>query len=615
MQWTNAISSDGYLVIGLLIVAVALFITEWIRPDLVALLTAVSLTLSEVLTVPEALAGFSSEAVIAIASLLVIGKGLVRSGVVRWIATHLKRFTGESTRRLVLVTTAAPGLLSGFINIVAAVSVFIPAVLRLAKSSRLPPQRLLMPMAYCGLLGANLSLIGASHNLVVDNLIQDAGLSGLGFFEFTPVGTILLLIAILYSLILGGILLPRGETERPVDEEEKKADGLAEVYDLHDRLWQLWVKPGTPLVGKPLAELSLDQEFGLTALSIMHGETQHPVEKYSISLQGDEILLVAGRRERVDALVHRYDGLVLLGPPTEKELFPPSEAELIEVAVPARSQAIGKTVRELSLRQHTGLNAIALWRDGRPIRTDVSDFELQAGDALLLFGARNWVRGFDPTPDFLWLRPPGEEEAPLELRRLGRPAALIFLTIIAIAAMGWVSIAVATLLGAGAMVSLGILRPEQAYRAIDWRTVVLIAGMLPMGTALNQTGVADLLAQGVVQTLGSWGPVAVLVGITLITMLFTQPLHNAAVAVIMVPVALSCANMMNVNPRGFAVAVLIGASAKFLLPVGHPATLLVKDPGKYRTVDHLRFGIGLIVLTAVVIALMVPLLWPLTKTT
>lgn len=614
MNWATSLSPEGYFVVALLAIAAILFATEWVRPDLVALLTVVSLALSGIITTEQALAGFSSKAVIAIASLLVIGKSLVRTGVVRWIALRLKQLAGDSRRRLLLITTIAPGLLSGFINIVAAVSVFIPVVLRLARTGGLPAARLLMPMAFASLLGANLSLIGASHNLVVDTVVRETGLDGFGFFEFTPLGILLVISAVLYSLLLGGVLLPHSDAKDQARLDQGRPMKLTETYGLRDRLWQVWIKPDAPIVGNLLADLRITQEFGLTIASIMREESQHPVEHHAIRLQGDEVLLLIGRRERVEALVAHHRAVELLGPPEEDQPFPVSNADLVEVAVPARSKVIGKTLRELSLRQHTGLNAIALWRNGHPVRTDVSRYRLEAGDSLLLFGARTWVRSFQPAPDFLWLRPPAEEEAPLELRHLGVPAALIFLAILLVSASGWMTIAIATLIGAAAMVSLHIMRPQQAYQAIDWRTIVLIAGMLPMGTALRETGVADLLAQGIVHISGPLGPLAVLVCVAAVTMFLTQALHNAAVAVIMTPVALTCAELVHANPRGFAITVVVGASAKFLLPVGHPATLLVKAPGRYRTVDYLRFGIGLNALTLVLVALIVPWLWPLTAT-
>jgi di/tricarboxylate transporter len=579
-----------------------------VRPDLVAVLAATGLALGGVLTPREALAGFGSPAVVAIASLLVIGAALVRTGVVRRIALSLQRIAGGSPTRLLLVSTGAPGLLSGFINIVAAVSVLIPAIRRLAQGGALPAPRLLLPMAYAGLMGANLSLIGASHNLVVHGLLEDAGHPGLGFFELTPLGAALVALTMIYSLLLGPRLLPRGVEGGGAGPPHRP---LEEIYGLSERLWQLWVRPDGGAAGRSLASLALSRAHGLAVVALERGDAQEPVDRGDLRLQGDDVLLVVGRRERAEGLAAAEPGLALLEPPREGQPFPASGAELAEVVVPPRSDALGRAVRACRLRERTGLTPVALWREDRPVRTDVAEQTLAPGDALLLYGPRSAMRGFEPAPEFLWSRPPREHEAPPELRRLAPASAALFLLTLGVAAAGWLPVAIATLLGAAALVTLGALGPAQAYRAVDWRTVVLVAGMLPMGTALEQTGVAARLAEGLAGALAPLGPRGVLAGVTVATMLLTQPLHNAAVAVIMTPVALTAAELAGADPRGFAVAVVAAASAKFLLPVAHPATLLVQGPGGYRGRDYLRFGLGLQVLVLALVVLLVPLLWPL----
>lgn len=591
-------------------VTVLLFVTEWLRPDITAVLSLVALNLTGLIDGSQAVSGFGSSAVIAIASLLVIGRGLVRSGVVNAIANRLNKLAGNGRRRLTLVSTAVPGLLSGFINIVAAVSIFIPGVLRLALLNDRSASKLLLPMACAGLAGSNLTLIGASHNLVINDQIKASGMSGFGFFEFTAVGAVLLPLVVIYSILLSDRLLPRQEHKQ---QDRKQRPDLIDRYALRERLWELWVPPDSPQVGRPLGELRIEPEYGLSVLALTRADVQHPVDNVPLELQADDILLVGGRGERVEALTQASQGLVILGEPQEQNGLPVREAELVEVAVAPHSPAVDRSLSDLKLREKTGLTGIGLWRDGQPIRTDVGDYPLQAGDGLLLFGPRRRTRGFDPTPEFLWLKAPPQEEAPIELRRFGPPAALIFLATILTAAFGWADIATLTLLGAALMVLIGLLDARQAYDAIDWRTVVLIGAMLPMGTALTESGTARYLADLLVQALGGLGPLAVMLGLAAAAMAFTQPLHNAVVAVVMTPVALDSASLLGVNPRAFAIAILVAASANFLLPVGHPAPLLVRDAGGYRIRDYVRFGLGLNLLTLGVIALLIPWLWPLSK--
>ncbi len=596
-------------VFSVLGVAVVLFATEWVRGDVVAVLVLLSLAISGVLSPEEAFAGFSSKAVIAIGALLVVSAGLVRSGVVKWIADRLNVVVRDNRTLLVLVCTLIPGVLSGFINIVAAVTIFIPAVLRMAKKNGADPSALLLPMAVTGMVGANLTLIGASHNLVVDSLLQQAGESGLGFFEFTPVGAVLVALATLYSLVVGPWLL-KGRNGADPGRETAKED-LVDAYGLDERLWEFFVKPGGGADGRSMKAVGMGRDFGLNPILIFRGEREIPVEDEEVTLREHDLLAVTGREERIRAFTDRREGITVLGRPDGHEEFSWSAFELVEVVVPPRSEAVGRTLRDLRMREDAGLTCIGVWRDDRPYRTGTRDRKLAPGDGLLLFGSREKVRAYRPEPEFRWLRRPREEEAPRHLRHLAPFAALIFLAVLVTAAVGWVSIAVAALAGAVLLMLIGVLTPGRAYQEIQWRTLVLIAGMYPLGTALEKTGAAEVISGLIVDTAGSHGSLYALVAVAFLAMLLTQPMHNAVAAVIMTPVAVKVAGALSSNPKAFAVAVIVGASASFLMPVGHPAPLLVREPGGYTIGDYLKFGLALNLAILGVIALLVPLLWPL----
>jgi di/tricarboxylate transporter len=304
-------------------------------------------------------------------------------------------------------------------------------------------------------------------------------------------------------------------------------------------------------------------------------------------------------------------GLLLIGPPKEQMEFPSSNAELVEVVVPPRSSAIGKTMRELKLRNRTGLTGVALWRHGRAFRTDARDRALQEGDGLLLFGACERTRNFDPAPDFLWLQPPPADVPPPESRRQAPIAVAILIMVVVVAAFDWLSIAVTALAGAAAMVVLGILTARQAYAAVDWRTIALIGGMYPMGKALQNSGTMDLFSEFLTSDVGGLGPRGALLTLALLAIALTQPLHSSVVAVILTPLALGVSQALGANPIPFALSVMVGASASYLMPVGHPAPLLVETPGQYRAADYLRFGLGPVLIVFAVIAFLIPLIWPL----
>ncbi len=595
------------VVFAILGTAMLLFITGWIRADIVAVLVLVSLAATGVLEVEEVLLGFSSEAVISIAGLLILSAGLVRSGVVRWIAERLNDIAGGSRKRLTWMSTLVPGVLSGFVSDIATVSLFIPVVLRLARKNDIHRSKLLLPIAMAALAGGSLTIIGASHNLVVNDLLRSSGQSALGFFEIAPVGIALIISFAVYTLVIGQRLLPgeKGAVESRGDHTD-----LMRTYHLEDRLWEVLLLNDSSWVGKTLQEIAIGNEHGLTVLSVVRHDEPHLVKRVDFVLEKDDMLLVGGRRTRVEKLVQEHPGLKVLGHPSEPEQFPSSSGELIEVVVPPRSPVVGKTLTDLDLRRKTCLTGVAIWRADSPIRTDVGTTPLQEGDALLLYGPGDQTRSYDPRPGFLWLHEPHPQEAPRKLRHLGKWAALIMAGVIALAGFNLLPIAVAALGGAALMVLIGILPLRLVYEHVEWRTIVLVGGMFPLGLAMEKSGAAGLVSSLIADTLGTLGPHVTMIGITLIALLLTQSLHGAAVAVIMIPVALDTAGLLGVEPKAFAVAVIVGAAATYLLPEGHPAPLMVQGPGSYATRDYLKFGTGLVVITLAVVAVLVPLMWP-----
>ncbi len=597
------------VVFAILGFSMLLFVTGWLRADIVAVLVLVSLAVTGVLEVEEALKGFSSEAVIAIAGLLILSAGLVRSGVVRWIAERLNDIAGGSRKRLTMMSTLVPGVLSGFVSDIATVSLFIPVVLRLARKNDIHRSKLLLPIAMAALAGGNLTMIGASQNLVVNDLLRASGESTLGFFEIAPLGIALIISFAVYTLVIGQRLLP-GETKKGSGESREDRTDLMRTYHLEDRLWEVLLLNDSSWVGKTVQEITVGSGHGLTVLSVVRHDEPHLLNREDFVLEKDDMLLVSGRRSRVGKLVQEYPGLKLLGHPSQPEKFPSSSGELIEVVVPPRSPAVGKTMTDLAFRSESCLTGVAIWRADNPIRTDVGTIPLQEGDGLLLYGPGDQTRSYDPNPGFLWLHKPHSEEAPRKLRHLGKWATLIMAGVIVLAGFNLLPIAVAALGGAALMVLIGILPVRLVYEHVEWRTIVLVGGMFPLGLAMEKSGAAGLVSSLIADTLGTLGPRITMIGITLIALLLTQALHGAAVAVIMTPVALDTAGLLGIEPKAFAVAVLVGAAATFLLPEGHPAPLMVQSPGSYETKDYLKFGAGLVAITLAIVAVLVPLMWP-----
>lgn len=591
----------------ILAISFAVFIWDRWPPAAVAVATLLALTASGLVSSKEALAGFSSQAVITIAGLLVMGEALVRTGVVRWMAGHMERLAGSSQRRLLLIGTGAPGLMSGFINIVAAVSVFIPALLRIALHQQVRPSRLMLPMAAVAMAGANLTLIGASHNLVVNDLMSQQGKGGFGFFEFTPVGVVILTITLAYALFVGRRLLPAtGDSGSDRDKDEQ----LFERYALEGRVWEV----GFELRGDEgpvcLGDLAPGREEGVqVALVRRDDKVAEPTTE--LELADGDLLVVVGRETAVRAWTDNEPRVHVHGKPEAQENFGASSAELVEIMIPPHSDDIGKTAREMALRDKYGLVAIGLWREDEPHHDYVREQKLRAGDALLLYGDKRATRGFDEDDaDLVWLREPSNTEAPRSLRHLGKWTALIFVSVVLAAAADLVPIAFGGLAGAVAVGLLGVMDGKRAFSAIKWPTLILIAAMWPVGAALENSGAGELLAQWTGDTLGAFGPYAVLAAFATVAALLTQVLHNAVVAVALSPVGMAIAQQMQLDFKTFAVTLIVAASISVMLPIGHPAPLLVKEPGGYRVGDYLRFGTPLVLLVIAAATAVVPFFFP-----
>ena len=598
------------IVLTVLVIAFVLFISGTLKPDLIAMLVLVSLVTSAVIDPADAFAGFSSFAVVAIAGLMVIGEGLEKTGVVKWVAQQLAGIIRRDYNRLLLANTVVPGLLSGFVNIVAAASFFVPVILRLCKQMEVPQSKILLPMACTALLGANLTLIGASHNLVVDSLLMAETGAGFGFFEFTVVGVVLVVAAVIYIFVAGQRLLP-GERAAPDPSEVPETVDLARVYGLEHRMFELWVVPSEDEAADMKISSFGVKEAGLGLIALVRGSEQLIRPDVDIVLQANDMLLVLGREETAIRFAEAHHAITFMGPPEVQESHPVSTAELAEAVVPPRSPLVGKKICDLNLPRDHDMSVIAYYRRDRPYRTNVQEAELQEGDSLLFYGPREKMREFAPEKDLLIYFKPGLADVSTKLKRKAPIAAAILLGVIVVAALGIMPIAATAVAGAVAMVLVGIIPLKEVYQVIDWRTLVLIGGMYPLGIALNGTGAADLIGETLIATIGGFGPLAVLAGVAILTMVLTQPMHNAAVAIIMTPIALNAANLTQSDPRPFAVAVLVACSASFLMPYGHPAPLLVEKPGGYRGLDYLLFGAGLSLIVLVVIVSLIPLLWPL----
>jgi len=586
--------------------AVVLLLSDRVRADLVALLVVLALGATGVLTSQESFSGFSRSAVITLLAIFILAEGLERTGVTERVGRLLVRLAGAGERRLVLSVMAAGATLSLVMNNIAAAAVLLPAATGAARRSGVKASRLLMPLAFATLLGGMATLLTTS-NIVVSSLLADRGLAGFGLLAFAPLGVPLAVLGIAYVALWGRRLLPETSPGEALAAVHRKEDDLAAVYHLGETVFRAGVPGGSALVGRTLAASGVRNAFGLDVLAVERDGRLLLAPAPETVLAPDDILLLSGRPEREPLAAADLEVLPGRAVRHERDLES-ATVVVVEALLAPRSDLLGRTLREVHFRERYGMTVLALWRAGRPVATGLSELPLQFGDGLLLQGPRDRLPVLRAEPDLILLDK-GEEEVAPARGKSGLAVALLAVTL-ALAAWGRLPIAEVMLAGALGMVLCRVLSMDQAYQAIDWRSIFLVAGMLPLGIAMTKTGAAALLTDGLVRTLGPLGPRALLAGLVVATVLLAQAIHSAAVASVVAPIAIEAGRRLGADPREFAMAVALASSMAFLTPLGHPVNVLVMGPGGYRFKDYLKVGLPLTVLLILVIVFGLPVVWP-----
>lgn len=604
--------SDAVLVFAVLGITVALFASDRFRLDLVALVAMLALAISGVLTTGQALAGFAEPLTLMIAGLFVVGAGLFETGVADRFGDVLARIAGRGETRLIVATMLSAALLSAFLSSTGTVAVLLPVVIGLARGAGLSPSRLLMPLAFGSLLGGMTTLIGTPPNLVVSDQLRSATGQAFGFFDFTPVGLTMLLVGVVYMATIGRRLLPSHDDAALGSTVAPTVSGLAERYGVADRLHEVEVPFGSPLAGSTVAEADVRGHFGVTILAVetpsSDGSTPRRAEPSTLLRAHDVLHLLAD-----PAVLDRFLAETGVRLDDEPNMGVPEPLMLIETLLPPDSHYVGRTLAQSRLHDRTRATVVARRRAGRIFHTELHDQELEAGDALLLAGGPAAQRRVASARDDLIV-----VTAPREWERFARdtrraPAALIILAALLITmTTGWLPNAIAVLAAAVAMVASGALSMERAYQSINWESVVLIAAILPMATALEVSGGLDAAVGGLVGALGDAGPWLVMAALFIVTSAFSQVISNTATTVLIAPVAFATAIDLGVSPEAMLMTVAVAASTAFATPVASPVNALVLTSGRYRFRDFLRVGLPIVVLMLVATLLFVPLVFPLT---
>ncbi len=604
------LTQEIVLVLSILTAAVILFVTEKLRADLVALLVLLALALTGLLTAEESLSGFSHAAVITVIAMFVVGEGLFQTGVAQRIGRYVTQVAGRSEVRLTVMIMLAVAGVSAVMDNVGATAVLLPVVVGLARQSAIRPSKLLIPLSFGALQGGLLTLIGRPSNIIVSDALQRFTGEPFGFFDFTPVGLVLLSVGVLYMLLIGRRLLPERAVEDKLEAMLAAQRKALEQYHLTERLFEVRVLPNSPLVNLSIEESRLGRAWELNVVGIVRGGHSILNPSPSERIMDDDLLLVQGKSEEVMRM--RWTrGVEIEQEVTHwhpEDLLSP-ELALVEAVLTPQSPLIGRTLREVNFRREYGVTVLAIWRGGRPYRTALGNIPLRFGDTLLLQGTRANIHLLSRRPDVLVL---GDEHETGATRTQRAPlAAFIALLMIGLVGFNLVPVAIGSLLAAVLMVLLGCLALEDAYAAVEWQSIFLMAGMLPLGLALHKTGAAAYLAGRVIELTGGLGPQGLLAGIFLFNLAASQVVSSVAAAVLIAPIAVSTAQAAGADPRAFLMAVAVSGSFAFITPIGHQANILVMGPGGYRFTDYARVGVPLVLLLSLISILLLPLLWPL----
>lgn len=593
------------LIFVILGITIALFIHGRLAPDLVAVFSLLALALFGVIETRDAMAGFGNSTVVMIAALFVVSEALSRTGVTGWGGKKLIAAARGSRTRLLVVVMLGTAALSAFISNTGTVATLLPAVVAAAWAAGSVPAKFLIPLAFAANTGGLLTLTGTPPNIVVTQALEDQGLRAFSFFEFALIGGPLLIVAVAYMALVGRRLLPeQSADERPIDAATDLAE-LVDAYALAENQFRLRIRSASPLIGKTPAEAAFGPNYGAPLLSV-----ENWIYEPGRTLDRNDVLILRTEGDNVDRLMNEL-GLALLPPPDAPPAMVSQEIGLAEILLTPRSEYIGRQVEIGSIADRFEVQFLALRRRGAKV--DAQEATLEVGDSLLVRGSWDAISALQQERrNFVVVGAPEALAGEVSGLRPGAGVAIAaLLGMVLLMVTGVVPTVIATLLAASATILGGCLTTREAYRAISWSSVILIAAMIPMGRALEVTGGAALVAEGLVNTLGTLSPIALLAGVFLLTTAFSQVINNTATAVLLAPIVLQAASDLGVSPHPLLMIVAISASTAFLTPIGTTTNILVFSPGGYRFLDYMKVGFPLMLLFLACSLLLVPVIWPL----
>jgi di/tricarboxylate transporter len=596
MALGGAVTFEIGLLLGLTVLAVVFFSFDWVSPDVTALGLVLLIVFTGLLPANEAFQGFGSETVIMIMGLLILTASLMRTGVVDLVGSRILRWTGTQPMRLMVVVMLASASLGAFMSNTASTAFFVPVVIGLAKKAGIHPRQLLLPLAFSSILSSSITLISTSTNIVVSGLMTRYGLKPMGMFELTPVGLTIAGVGLVYMVIAGKLWL--------------RGSGTAQGHapgSLREYLSEVVVLPESSLVGKTLGEARLGEQMELTVVRVVRGKSDYLAPRADLEIRPRDVLLVEAAPDDLLKVKDQAGVEIKADWKLSDPMLPEKELGLVEAIILPRSSFLGRTLKGLGVRERYGVQVLGISRHGEVLHRKISLMPLRVGDILLVQGPHQSIVALQDDGAFrviesIGARQPNRKRAPI--------AMTIFVLALALGTFKILPLYVAVILGAVLAFATKCITPEEAYRELEWKAIILIGAMLALGTAMDRTGTARYLASLLISLLGDQNPYILLGGFFALTVALTQPMSNQAAAVVILPVAIQAAIQLDLNPRAFAMNVALAASCSYLTPL-EPSCLMVYGPGGYKFSDFLKVGSLLTVIIGIISTWMVPKFWPL----
>lgn len=584
------------LVMGVLVLAILLFVFEWVRVDVVGIIMMIILPILGLVTPKEAISGLSSNAVVSIIAVIIIGAGLDKTGAMNSLARVLLKFAGKSESRIMTLISGTVAFISSFMQNIGAAALFMPATKRICRQTNIPVSRILMPMGFCAIIGGCITLIGSSPLILLNDVmkISDPNVEPFGLFAVTPIGIALIIAALAYFIVLGRFILPSGQGDE--GGSGAMSGNLKRTYQDIGNLFEIEV-PDTFDGPKSLDELEIRPLFFTSVVAIASkGGTTNFSPDYADEIKPGDTIAVEGTPELVAKLAKSFSWKIKDDLNVFAETLSPNNAGIMEAIISPRSELANQTLRSFSFRKQYGVNPLAIFRGNKTFVGGISTISLRPGDALLLHGPWERFHFLKEKPDLVFT-----EDVQGEILRTDKvkfAVGSLILSLIMI--LGFhVQLSIALLTGALTMVMTKVLSIDEAYDSVDWMTVFLLGGLIPLGIAFEKTGAAKFIAETIMGAMGTVSPLILLTVIAILTSFFTLVVSNVGATVLMVPLAMNMAASAGADPRIAALVVGVACSNTFILPT-HQVNALVMRPGGYRTIDYFKAGSGMTILYLVV---------------